>query len=264
VGRVRTPVLAFFHRDLQIAASYRIPFLLDLFGALFVLIEFYFLAKLVPETASTGNYLDFVVTGLVVTTFLVSAASVITAGIRQEQLQGTLELMLSTGIRMPALALGISAYPLTAGAIRGTIYVAVAAVLGARVAGANWGLAAVALGLGSISFVAIGLISVGLVLIFRQAAGAVGWLLGVVTLLAGVVFPLDLLPGWLRFLSGLSAATWTLRVVRTAVLEGGAWAESLSSLVILFALGVIYAGLGIAALAWALRFARRSGALSQY
>jgi ABC-2 type transport system permease protein len=256
--------LAFVRRDFQVARSYRVPFLLDFAGALFIVVEFYFLAEIVPESASTGDYLGFVVTGLVVTTFLVSTASVITSGVRQEQLQGTLEITLSTGTSLPTLALGLAAYPLMAGAVRSTIYAVLAAALGARVPGANWGLAIAAMIVGSISFVSIGLGAVGLVLIFRQAAGAVGWLLGAATLLAGVVFPLELLPGWLRFLSGLSAATWALQTTRAAVLDGATWADGAPALVLLLAMGVVYALLAMMTLRWAMRSARRSGGLSQY
>jgi ABC-2 type transport system permease protein len=255
--------MAFVHRDLQIALSYQVPFLFDFVGAFFVMFEFYYLAKVVPETGATGDYLGFVATGLVVTTFLVSGASVVANNIRQEQVQGTIEVTLSAGLRLSALSLGISAYPLIAGAIRATIYAALAAGLGARVPGANWGLAIATMIVGSVSFVAIGLVAVGLVLVFRQAAGVVGWLVGAATLLAGVIFPLDLLPGWLRFLSGLSAATWTLQTVRAA-LEGTSWAEEWPSVALLAGMGVLYAALAQGALSLGIGHARRAGTLARY
>jgi ABC-2 type transport system permease protein len=264
VTRHLSSALAFVRRDFQVAMSYRAPFLFDLVGAFFVIFEFYYLSKLVPDSASTGDYLGFVATGLVVTTFLVSGASVIAGNIRQEQVQGTLEVTISAGLSLPALSLGISAYPVIAGAIRATLYGVLAALLGARVPGANWGLAIAALAIGSISFVAVGLMAVGMVLVFRQAAGAVGWLLGAATLLAGVVFPLDLLPGWLRFLSGLSAATWALQITRQALLQGATWREEWTSLLILLVMGVAYASVAIVALSAGLRYARRTGSLSQY
>lgn len=256
--------LAFLRRDFQIALSYRVPFLFDFVGAFFVIFEFYYLSQLVPEGGATGDYLGFVVTGLVVTTFLASTASVITGNVRQEQVQGTLEITLSAGISLPTLAFGLSAYPLIAGAMRSAIYALLAAALGARVPGANWGLAVATMAVGSVSFVAIGLVAVGLVLVFRQAAGAVGWLLGAATLLAGVVFPLELLPGWLRFLSGLSAATWALQTARSALLEGATWAEGAPALGLLLVMGTAYVLVAMATLSWAMGSARRSGGLSQY
>lgn len=259
-----SPVLAFVRRDFQIALSYRAPFLFDVLGAFFVVFEYYFLAKIVPGTSTTGDYFGFVVTGVVVTIFLVSGASVIATNVRQEQVQGTLEGILSAGLRLSTLSFGLSAYPMIAGAIRAALYALLATTLGARVPGANWGLAVVAMTIGSVSFVALGLMTVGLVLVFRQAAGAVGWLLGVATLLAGVVFPLDLLPGWLRFLSGLSAATWTLQTTRNALLEGASWTSESGPLLLLMVMAVAYAGLASVALSFGLRHAQRNGSLSQY
>jgi ABC-2 type transport system permease protein len=241
-----------------------VPFLFDFVGAFFVIFEFYYLSKLVPDSAYTGDYLSFIVTGLVVTTFLVSGASVMAANVRQEQVQGTLEVTLSSGLPLQSLSLGISAYPLIAGAIRAAIYTLIAAAVGARLPGANWWLAAVTLAIGAVSFVAIGLMAVGLVLIFRQAAGGVAWLLGAATLLAGVVFPLELLPAWLRFLSGLSAATWTLRITRGALLEGATWSSEWSSLFVLVIMGTSYAALAMVVISASLRHARRVGSLSQY
>lgn len=255
---------AFVRRDLQIALSYRVPFLFDFVGAFFVVFEFYFLSQIVPAGGATGDYLGFVVTGLVVTTFLTAGATVIAGSVRQEQVQGTLEVTLSAGLGLPALSLGISAYPVIAGAIRAAIYALLAAALGARVPGANWGLAVVTMAIGSVSFVAVGLMAVGLVLVFRQAAGVVAWFLGAATLLAGVVFPLHLLPGWLRFVSGLSAATWALQTTRDALLGGAAWASEWRSLVVLATMGAAYAPLALVGLSQGLRHARKSGSLSQY
>lgn len=254
---------AYLRRDFQIAVSYKVPFLFDLVGALFVLFEFFFVAKLVPEGATTGDYLRFVSIGLVVTTFLTSGASVIAGSVRQEQVQGTLEINLSMGLPPSVYALGIASYPLAAAVVRASIYAAIAGALGTRLPEANWLLAALALVLGAVSFVSIGLMAVALVLIFRQAAGAVGWLIGLTTLLAGVIFPIELLPGWLRVLSGLSPATWALQVTRDA-LQGAPWGNEWRALTVLALLGTASVAAAITALTLALQRARATGVLSQY
>ena len=264
MSRSGSSTIAFLKKDMQIAVSYRVPFLFDFVGAFFVIFEFFYLSKIVPSSGVTGDYLGFVVAGLVVTTFLITSASAMASNIRQEQVQGTLEVTLSAGLSLRSLSLGLSAYPLVSGAIRAVIYTLIAAVLGARLPGANWGLAFVAMALGSLSFVAIGLMAVGVVVVFRQAAGAIGWLLGAATLLAGVMFPVQLLPGWLRFLSGLSAATWTLRTVRAALLSGDTVADQWRALALLLLMGSVYAVLAMWVLAAGFGRARKTGGLSQY
>ena len=256
--------MAFVRRDFQVALSYRVPFVFDFIGVFFVVFELYFLSKIVPDGGVTGDYLAFVVTGLVVTTFLISGASVIANAVRQEQVQGTLEVTLSAGLSLPRLAVGMSVYPMAAGAARAAVYAGLAASLGARIPGANWGLAVVATVLGSISFVAIGLMGVALVLAIRQASGAIAWALGAATLLAGVLFPVELLPGWLRVVSGWSPATWTLQTVRAALGDGGSLASEWRSLALLAAMGVAFTALALGALSWSLHHTRRTGSLSLY
>ena len=255
---------AFLRRDFLIAVSYPVPFLFDALGAVFVVVEFYFLSRLVPDAPATGDYLAFGITGLVVTTFLVSSASVIAASVRQEQIQGTLEMVLSTGVPLSELSLGIAAYPVVAGGVRASLYALMAMALGTSLPGANWSLAIAAIAAGAVSFVGVGLIAVALVLVARQAAGAVGWLLGAATLLAGVFFPVALLPGWLRFLSGLSAATWVLRTTRAALLEGASWTSEWRSMVVIVVMGVGYLAVALVVLALSLRRAKRNGGLAQY
>jgi hypothetical protein len=65
-------------------------------------------------------------------------------------------------------------------------------------------------------------------------------------------------------LSGLSAATWTLQTTRQALLRGAAWSEEWRSLVILAGMGLVYATLAMLVLSAGLRYARRTGSLSQY
>jgi ABC-2 type transport system permease protein len=255
---------ALIRRDLDIALSLKIPFLFEFVGTVFVVVEFYYLSRIVPETAQTGDYLGFVTTGLVVTTLLISGAATMAGNVRQEQVQGTLEVTLSSGVPPIAFMLGTAGYPLAAGAVRAILYAFVAYLVGARVPGANWGVAVAALVAGTLAFVGVGLVAVSLVIVVRQAAGAIGWLLGAVTLLAGVMFPIDLLPTWLRFLAGLSAATWTLRIVREAVLEGAGWDSTWPGIVVLVVMAVVYGVVAVSVLRLALRRARRTGVLAQY
>lgn len=256
--------LALMRRDLNIALSLKLPFAFEFVGAVFVVVEFYYLSRIVPETTQTGDYLGFVTAGLVVTTLLISGAATMAGNVRQEQVQGTLEVTLSSGIAPRAFMLGTAGYPVMVGAVRAFVYALVAFLVGARVPGANWGVAIAALIAGTIAFVGVGLVAVSLVIVIRQAAGAIGWLLGAVTLLAGVMFPVAILPAWLRFLAGLSAATWTLRLVREAILEGAGWAATWRGLFVLLGLAGVYGVVAVAVLRLALTRARRTGVLAQY
>lgn len=266
VNRITSRALvAFFKRDLRIALSYRIPFLLEFAAIAFTVLMYLFVAELVPSGRVPGGYFSFVLVGLTVSSFLAAGVSVLGANVRSEQVQGTLEALISCGLPIGSLAMGMAAYPMVSAALNTVVYLVVGALAGARAApGANWTLALAAIVLGSAAFVGVGLIGAALVLVFRRAAAATGWLVAVLALAGGQMFPPDLLPGWLAALSVLSPFTQVLALARAALLEGAGWSESLLELAVLGLQAVAYLALGLLALARGLGHARRTGGLAQY
>ena len=263
-GRVRGAVRAFAIRDLRVALSYKIPFVLEIIGSAFAILTVWFVAKLIGTDLVPGGYFSFVVAGLVVSSFVDAGVSTLGGNLREGQLTGTLEATLSSGARPVALAAGMAVYPMVSAVFAAVVYAVMAALLGAEIAGANWALALAAISVGSISFAGLGLVGAAIVLVVRRAAGAVGWLVAVLALGAGEFFPPDLLPGWVRAIAALSPFTWCLRLVRDAMLRGAGWSEGWRPLAVLLAMAVIFAALGLLALAEALRHARRRGTLGQY
>jgi ABC-2 type transport system permease protein len=256
---------AFLRRDLRVAFSYKVPFILEIAGIAFTVLTYIFVSKLISPGRVPGGYFAFVLIGLTVSGFLGAGVYQLGSNLRQEQVQGTLEALLASGVPVGGLAGGMAAYPFVSALWSSAIYVIVGVMLGARAQpGANWLLALAALGVGAVSFVAIGLVGAALVLIFRRAAAATGWLVAVLSLAGGELFPTALLPAWFRVLADLSPYTQALRLIRTALLERGGWADGASTLIILAVMAVGYGGIGIGALALGLRHARRSGSLGQY
>jgi ABC-2 type transport system permease protein len=255
---------AFARRDFQVYASYRIPFVLDVVSSVFIVLTFFYVSQIVPPGEVEGGYLTFVMVGLALTAFLEGGMTILAGNVRLEQIQGTLEATVATGIPTPILAAGLSAYPLAASGVRAVTYVLLAAAVGARAPGANWGLAMTATVLGSVSFAGVGLVAAALVLVIRQVAAATAWLASFLTLAAGALFPPRLLPDWADTVAALSPFTHALRLAREAILEGASWSESWGSLMLLGALAVAFAAFGVGALAMSLRWARRRGALARY
>ncbi len=264
VGRVGGAIRAFAIRDLRVALSYKIPFVLEIIGSAFAILTVWFVAKLVGTDLVPGGYFSFVVAGLVVSSFVDAGVSTLGGNLREGQLTGTLEATLSSGARPAALAAGMAVYPMVSAVFAAVVYAVMAGLLGAPISGANWTLALAAILVGSVSFAGLGLVGAAIVLVVRRAAGAVGWLVAVLALGAGEFFPPDLLPGWVRAAAALSPFTWCLRLVRDAMLHGQGWNEGLRAMVVLIAMAIAFTGLGLAALTAALRHARRRGTLGQY
>lgn len=256
---------AFLQRDSRIALSYRVPFFLEFAAIAFTLLSYLFVSKLVPSGRVPGDYFVFVLVGLTVSVFLIAGVSVLGATLRDEQIQGTLEALLASGLPAGSIALGMSAYPMVSAGATAIIYIVVGAAFGARTPpDANWSLALVALLLASVAFVGVGLVGAALVLLFRRAAAATGWLVAILALAGGQMFPPDLLPGWLEAASQLSPFTQVLALARGALLEGANWGGSFARLAVLAIEGVGYLFIGLWLLSLSVQRVRRTGGIAQY
>lgn len=255
---------AFLRRDLAVAVSYPVPFLLELVSIVFIVVTYVFVGRLVEPGRVPGGYFAFATLGLAVSALL-GASSAVGTGVRDEQVQGTLESVVAAGLPIRALAAGMTAYPLVSAAVSAVAYVAVAAVAGFRTGpDPNWALVLAALLLSSVSFVGLGLVGAALVFVIRRGAAATSWLVAILALAGGEFFPPGMLPGWVQGLASLSPFTHGLATVRAALLEGASWSDRAGSLAALAALAVLYLGLGMVALAAGLRYARRTGGLAGY
>lgn len=258
-------VAGFVRRDFQVAVSYRLPFVLEALSAAFVVITFSFVARLVPDARVPEGlgYFEYATIGLAFAAFLQTGLSLAAGNVRQEQVQGTLEATLSSGLGTVTIALGLALYPLLVAWGRVLVYAAFAALLGARAPGANWGLAAAVVALSSASFAGLGLVAAAAVLVLRQAASAVAFGVSLLGLAAGVLFPPDLLPGWMRPVAELSPLTHSLRVAREA-LAGGGWGDAGAGLAVLAGLALFWTAAGVASISVGLGRARRRGSLADY
>jgi ABC-2 type transport system permease protein len=82
--------------------------------------------------------------------------------------------------------------------------------------------------------------------------------------LSGVLYPVTVLPDWLRPFGKLLPLTHTLAVLRGALLVGASPAALADSFVALMIFAGMLAPLGAAVFAYALRRARIDGSLSHY
>jgi ABC-2 type transport system permease protein len=264
-ARERRPVVsAFFRRDAGIEFSYRTPFVADAFAILFGVLEFYFLAKLVPPDEVPGGYFAFSTSGLVLSVLIGAGISGVAGAVRQEQVQGSLEPLLAAGVGTARLALGMAVYPMTSGAVRAFAYAVFAMVIGVGDSIGAWAPAIVALVLAGLSFAAMGIALAGLVFVIRRVGAMGGFLITVMAFAGGVLFPVSLLPGWVRALSVLSPATAALSVTRGALFEGWGWGQALPGLALLFALAIAYVSLSLGCLAAGIAWGRRHGTLADY
>src|SRR5687768_11339578 len=97
---------AFLVRDFLMTANYRLSFMLQVGTLGMTVISIYFMARLVgqnPSVEQYGGYLSYAIVGMAVTNFFVTGFSSFSSSLRREQMIGTLEAILMTPTKFPAM-----------------------------------------------------------------------------------------------------------------------------------------------------------------
>jgi ABC-2 type transport system permease protein len=137
-------------------------------------------------------------------------------------------------------------------------------VLGLDLGRANWLTVALAVPLVIAAFSGLGLLAAGTTMLVRRL-NPVAMVIGSLSLfLSGVLYPVTVLPEWLRAVGRLLPLTHTLAVLRGALLVGAGPAALADSFVALIIFAGALAPIGAAVFAFALRRARIDGSLSHY
>jgi ABC-2 type transport system permease protein len=87
---------------------------------------------------------------------------------------------------------------------------------------------------------------------------------GVSTLLAGVYYPISVLPNWLEPLSRLLPLTYALDAMRLAMLKGYSLYEVRFDILVLLGFSIVLTPLAFLAFRQALKWAKKEGSLIQY
>jgi ABC-2 type transport system permease protein len=260
---------AFFLRDLRVALSYRLPFVMQLGSTFFSLMLLFFLARVVDAGGPIDlpgmqrGYFAFVVIGMVVFQLMITSLSTFTSQIRSEQVAGTLEAMLSSPVPSWLVVLASSAYTMLWSAVT-----AIAGLVFALFIGLRFSTSAGALGAASVNFTAtvvlfaaLGIGIAGFTMVFKQGNSLVGVVTSGVSLLSGIYFPVEVLPAWLQVLARAVPFTWSIDLLRRQLLDADpAWGQTLA----LAGLSVPLLLAGLVVFRLGVDRARRAGSLATY
>ena len=265
---VLTSAVAFVKRELATYASYRAKLALGLASLVLSLVTFSFVGRVVAGagpgfvTQYGMSYSSFAVVGIFVHSLAVSGLHSFRSAVRREQLQGTLELLLTTRLPSPVLVVLAGAGELAITVLGGAALMAG----GAALIGLDLRLSpslAGALVLYLLVMCGVGLASAGVIMVSKEGE-PVSWAVsGAAGLLGGVYFPVDMLPGWLQAWARVLPTTHALAVARYGAQGTSApgFAGSLSFLAVSAAASLV---VGLAVLEWGCRRARIAGTLGHY
>jgi ABC-2 type transport system permease protein len=262
---------AFARRELAAMSGYRAAFATRAVGFVLAVVGMVFFARFVGASANPhmaaygGNYLGFVAIGFLATELQTVGLQGLSRRIRMSQMMGTLEAELATPA--PAwLVLGSApVYEFGTSALRSALYLWAATLLvGLELPRTNVLTLAVGVPLVLAAFIGLGLVTASTTMLVRRT-NPVATVLGSLSFfLAGVVYPVSVLPSWLRAAGKLLPLTHVLAVLRAAFLTGASPAAVSGSLAALAIFAAVLIPAGAATFAYALRRARVDGSLTHY
>jgi ABC-2 type transport system permease protein len=261
-------LLAFLGRDLRIAASYKLGFVFMAVGGLVTLTVFHFIAKTFGDAPLLvqhygAGYFSFALLGIVVASSLRALQTSFAARLRETQTDGSLEVLLAAPRSTFSVVCGLAAYPIVNGLARAAgLLVLGALFFDARLKVNPVAFACVLL-MAMAAFAALGLLSAAFVLVFKRGDPFTFALDTATYLLAGVVYPVQVLPPALQFASRLLPATYALEGLRAAGLKGASVSEVLPSLGALALFCAVLWPASALALTLARRHVERTGTLPQ-
>jgi len=185
--------------------------------------------------------------GAVVWSYLGIVFEILIETIAWERWEGTIEYTFMAPLKRSMHLIGMGVFAILYGLVRATIvFVAIAALFGLHMPDANFVSAFVLLAVASVSFVGIGMMTAVLPLISPEKGTQFGYVgQGLMLVVSGVYYPVSVLPTFMQWLAKISPATYALRGMRRAILEGAGVGAVWGELWPLTLIGVIAVPLGM-------------------
>lgn len=262
-------LLLFFRRDLRIASTYRSPFILEAVEALFGATTFYYVARFVDSPAlrealpQGKTYFAYSLVGFVFFDYLNAALDTFDRSLLEARDSGTLEPLLVTQVSLPVILAGSAFYPFAATTLRIAVYLGWAAALfDFPLRAANW-IAVVAVLIATLlAFSGLGVLSAAYLLLFKRGNPAKWFILGVSSIVGGMLFPVGILPPWLQVIAHLNPVTYALDAMRRALLDGESILSIGRSLLLLLVFGAVLLPISMLVFSWVLRRTKVTGTLT--
>jgi ABC-2 type transport system permease protein len=259
----------FFVRDLRIATTYRSPFVFEIIQALFGASMMYYVAKFVDspelrEALPQGNsYFAYSLVGFVFIDYLNEAMDTFDRSLQEARDTRTLEPLLVTQVSLPVILAGSAVYPFVATTVRIAVYLVWGAILfGFPLRGANWFAVFAVLVMTLFAFSGLGILSAAYLLLFKRGNPFKWFILGLSSVVGGMLFPVSILPGWLQVIAQLNPVTYALDAMRGALLERSSLLGIGRPLLILFLFGAVLMPVSIVLFSWTLRRTKTTGTLT--
>jgi ABC-2 type transport system permease protein len=203
--------------------------------------------------------------GAVIWAYLGTVFEILTETVAWERWEGTIEYTFMAPLARPMHLAGMGLFAIGFGLLQAVLlFGVVAAFFDLDLAQANFVAALVVLGVASISFVGIGMMTAVLPLISPEKGTQLGFIAqGILLVVSGVYYSVDVLPEWMQWLAVISPATYALEGTRDAILEGAGVASLWDELWPLLVIGAVSIPLGLEVFRRGELYAKRHGKLKR-
>jgi len=263
---------AFIKKDLRISLSYKLQFIFQFLQVFFGIAVIYFIGRMLEQAGKTsifrqygGDYFSFALVGLAINSYLRAGLVTITNDIRQIMNQGTLEAMCATPTGYSWLILCCSLWQFVFETIRVVCYFAVAIIVfGMRLDNANWPLALLVMALTAPVFLMLGTISCSVLIVVKKGDPANWAFSSIGAILAGTMFPISVLPGWMQKISFCLPLTHSLEAARQSLLAGAGFDKIALNIWALVVFIIVLIPITILVNSVCMNIAKKKGAFSTY
>jgi ABC-2 type transport system permease protein len=207
----------------------------------------------------------FLLIGTLVWAYMSAVLDDMSLVIMWERWEGTIEHTLMTPVPRVVHLLGMSVFGVLHGLIRTSLILACSLpFFSVDLGHADWPTAAAVIAVGSVSLVGLGILSGILPLLYPERGEQMSFMLqALVLLISGVYYAVNVLPGWLQAVSHASPATYLLRGIRDAIIDGRGLGAELGNLATLAVFGAVMVPGALLAFAVAERWAKKTGRLKR-
>jgi ABC-2 type transport system permease protein len=212
-----------------------------------------------------GRVTTILLVGGVVWAYLGIIFEILTETVAWERWEGTIEYTFMAPLSRPIHLWGMGLFAIVYGVIRAILLFGVVALFfDLDLSQADFVAALVVLLIASIPFIGIGMMTAVLPLISPEKGTQLGFIAqGILLVVSGVYYPVDVLPEWMQWLATISPATYALDGMRDAIVEGQGLGSMWDEIWPLIVIGFASIPLGLEVFRRGERYAKKHGKLKR-
>jgi ABC-2 type transport system permease protein len=203
--------------------------------------------------------------GGVIWAYLGIIFEILTETVAWERWEGTIEYTFMAPLSRSVHLGGMGVFAVFYGVLRaGLLFAVIAFFFDLSMPQADFVAALVVLAIASVSFIGIGMMTAVLPLISPEKGSQLGFIAqGMLLVVSGVYYSVEILPRPMQLLSVISPATYALRGIRSAILEGAAVGDLWGDIWPLIIIGLISIPVGLAVFKRGETYAKQHGKLKR-